>query len=77
MADAMRASVALASSTHEVAVTALGRNCHLPGALQSPMHLFTCTEPLQLPACGPYQAAVTDTILQARAPAVTRTTCTA
>lgn len=66
VADAMDAAVALAGATHADAVTQLGRNCHLPGSAQSPMHA-TLTTTRRDDGAGAYQAAVLDTILQARA----------
>jgi hypothetical protein len=66
VADAMDAAVALAGATHADAVTQLGRNCHLPGSAQSPMHA-TLTTTRRDDGASAYQAAVMDTILQARA----------
>jgi hypothetical protein len=65
VADAMDAAVALAGATHADAVTQLGRNCHLPGSAQSPMHATLAQR--RDDGAGAYQAAVMDTILQARA----------
>jgi hypothetical protein len=63
-------SAAVASEgSHADAVTLLGRNCHLPGALQSPMHALVCARPTQA-GVSAYQAAVMDTILQVRPPAL-------
>ena len=65
VAAAMAAAAAMAGAPHADAVTQLGRNCHLPGALQSPVHALVA---VRSPAAGmnEYQAAVMDTILQAR-----------
>jgi hypothetical protein len=64
VARAMSDAVALADESHAAAVTQLGRNCHLPGALQSPIHALVCAHPLG--AAGELQAAVLNTIVQVR-----------
>ena len=57
VADALDAAVALAGASHADAVAQLGRNCHLPGALASPVHACLNTLPS-------LEAAVAATILQ-------------
>lgn len=57
VADALDAALALAGTTHADAVAQLGRNCHLPGALASPVHACLCGLPS-------FEAAVAATILQ-------------
>ena len=65
VAAAMKAAYALREFSHADAVSQLGRNCHLPGCVQSPVHALVCTVSLRLPGqCSGYQVAVTDTILQ-------------
>jgi len=68
VADAMEVAVSLAGVPHADAVSQLGRNCHLPGSAQSPMHALIAQR-LETGAAA-YQAAVMDTILQARAACV-------
>ena len=56
-AAALRASLAHAHETHEVAVTAFGRSCHLPGSLSSAVHAL-------LAYGGDYAESVKGTIMQ-------------
>ena len=64
VADAMDAAVSLEGVSHAEAVSKLGRNCHLPGSAQSPMHALMTQRPET--GAATYQAAVLDTILQVR-----------
>lgn len=61
IADAMDAAVVLAGAPHADAVAQLGRNCHLPGSAQSPLHAVLVARP---DSAGAYREAVMDTILQ-------------
>lgn len=57
VADAMVAACSLSTSSPAGAITTLGRNCHLPGCFQAPIHALVCAAPA-------YETAVTNTILQ-------------
>lgn len=57
VADAMVAACLLSTSSPAGAITTLGRNCHLPGCFQAPIHALVCAAPA-------YETAVTNTILQ-------------